>query len=240
MAEGSVGKGKKGGSLMFYREFKLKDGSPGVIILTGKSKNSKTGDLVQSWILRRDMDPIQVRREGLDSSICGDCPRRPALKDQRPEGTRGCYVQVHTAPLAVWRAYHRGSYHDIQDNFSWFWRWAKGKKVRIGSYGDPGKVPWRILDQLFDSFLWKGSVGYTRQWKRLRHPWYRENLMASVMSEDEACRASVKDWYTFRGSPTGKPIGTLETRCPANKGTHCEDCMGCHPSRKRDRVIQEH
>ena len=65
--------------------------------------------------------------------------------------------------------------------------------------------------------------------------------MASVFSSDERSEALARGWYTFRGIRDSQRAELVnETFCPANKGTHCAECMGCNPRRKRDRVIQEH
>jgi len=52
------------------------DGAPIVMIVTGltsKSQNSKTGAMMQTWILREDMDPMEAMRQNVDVSICGAC-----------------------------------------------------------------------------------------------------------------------------------------------------------------------
>ena len=59
------------------------DGAPIVMIMTGlspknPSKNSKTGPMVQTHIVRRDMAPVVAMMSGHDQSICGDCPLRPS------------------------------------------------------------------------------------------------------------------------------------------------------------------
>ena len=55
------------------------DGAPIVVILTALngSMNTKTGHMVQSYILRADIDPVKAAKTGLDASICGDCQHRP-------------------------------------------------------------------------------------------------------------------------------------------------------------------
>ena len=62
------------------------DGTPVMLVLTGlrrPSTNSKTGPMVQSWILREDMHPLEAVKTGADSSICGSCPLRPWLAEHR-------------------------------------------------------------------------------------------------------------------------------------------------------------
>jgi len=58
------------------------DGTPIVLLITGlvrPSKNRKTGPMVQSYILRQDMRPIEAVTTGADAAICGACPFRPTL-----------------------------------------------------------------------------------------------------------------------------------------------------------------
>ena len=52
------------------------DGKPFVVIMTMESKNRKTGNMIQVWIMRDDIDPVEAVREGDDYSICGKCPHR--------------------------------------------------------------------------------------------------------------------------------------------------------------------
>ena len=60
------------------------DNAPIMLVLTGlsalrgeQSDNGKTGPMVQSYIIRRDMTPIEAVTSGNDQSICGNCPLRP-------------------------------------------------------------------------------------------------------------------------------------------------------------------
>ena len=48
------------------------DGAPIIVVATFASKNSKTGDMVQVWIMRADIAPHLAKHSGADSSICGD------------------------------------------------------------------------------------------------------------------------------------------------------------------------
>ena len=50
-------------SFIFYRGPSMLDGAPIVAIATDSS-NSKTGGMVQTWILRADIDPVTAARNG--------------------------------------------------------------------------------------------------------------------------------------------------------------------------------
>src|SRR5580693_8814233 len=79
-----------------------------VIIATAfarKSSNPKTGDMIQVWILARDVNPLQALKTGEDIVVCLDCKHRG-----NGGKNRTCYVRVANAPLGVWKAYQRGMY----------------------------------------------------------------------------------------------------------------------------------
>ena len=82
---------------IFYRGKSPIDGAPLIGIATLTSDNRKTGDMVQTWILREDISPTMARSTGADRSFCGDCPVRGP-----------CYVNWGQAPLNIWKTYHRG------------------------------------------------------------------------------------------------------------------------------------
>ena len=58
------------------------DGSPIVVIINkiwAASKNGKTGALVQSFIIRSDINPVEALKTGDDAAICGHCIHRPRI-----------------------------------------------------------------------------------------------------------------------------------------------------------------
>ena len=61
------------------------DQAPIVVIATMNSSNVKTGNMIQTWILRSDINPVQAVNDGNDYSICGDCPHR-----KNDQGQRSC------------------------------------------------------------------------------------------------------------------------------------------------------
>ena len=84
------------------------DGSPIVVVATKKSNNTKTGDMVQTWIIRSDMKPSEAVQQGLDDAICGDCQARPIMKTQGT-GSGDCYVTM-MGPAAVYKTFKAGKY----------------------------------------------------------------------------------------------------------------------------------
>ena len=69
---------------IIYRGPSLLDGAPIVAIVIGlatDSANVKTGAMLQSYILRDDMHPLDAIASGADYSICGDCSARGTAGD---------------------------------------------------------------------------------------------------------------------------------------------------------------
>ena len=222
------------------------DGRPIVVILTGlqarRSKNGKTGTLVQSWILRTDVDPVAALRTGADASICGQCPHRPLIA--RQIGAAPCYVNVGYAPLAIWSAFRRGSYARAE-TVEQVREALQGRQLRIGSYGDPAAAPvdlWRMLASMAD-----GHVGYTHQWQAVGFDAaaWSPLVMASADSRAEALQAESMGMRYFRVS-IGVDRQDREVSCPASaeggRKAQCSDCMLCGGTTKRARsiVIADH
>ena len=205
------------------------DGSPVVAIATGvekASRNSKTGAMVQVWILAADVSPISAIMTGKDAGICGYCPHRGPL------GKRSCYVNVGKAPSNVWGKWNKGGYEVCRDLTGL----GAGRVIRIGAYGDPAAVPNKIWKTLVSSA--SGWTGYTHQW-RIRTA-LRSILMASVDTKAEQLTAIAKGWRTFRVTPTLESASPMmlksqEISCPASeeagKRTTCIACQLCNGSR---------
>ena len=132
----------KPNGLVLYEGPSLLDGAPIVVIATGlanSSSNSKTGDIIQTWIIRSDIKPTDAVNTGDDASICGSCPHRGTVENGKNVG-RSCYVTVFQAPLNVYKTYHRGRYPLWNGDSEVF----SGRKVRLGAYGDPAAVPRKV------------------------------------------------------------------------------------------------
>lgn len=216
------------------------DGAPIVVVITGikASSNRKTGSMVQSFILRQDLHPVEAIRTGADQSICGDCRHRPILA--RETGEPPCYVETGKAPAAVWRAYQRGRYIKAAPHV--IARFIAGRVLRIGTYGDPAAAPLRVWKALV---VYAASwTGYTHQWQQLGREW-QLLLMASADTPAERARAKLAGWRTFRVS-IGLDRQAGEISCPASKEAgarvQCIDCRLCRGAQiaARDIVISDH
>lgn len=208
------------------------DGAPIVAIVckmqsAGKA-NRKTGDMVQTYILRADVDPVAAVKNGADVSVCGDCAHRGAWDaDQGRMVGRTCYVNLGQGALSVFRAYTRGAYPAITPLQAS--RIIAGRMVRLGTYGDPAAVPplkWRALLHFA-----AGHTGYTHQWRRRIAQGLKGLCMASVETAGEASQARAKGWRTFRIAPAAAPNVGREIVCPASdemgKRLQCIDCKAC-------------
>jgi len=193
------------------------------VIATSGSKNRKTGDMIQVWILPKDTLPTDALKTGEDALVCGDCPLRPALGG-------GCYVNVGQAPNAVWRKYKRGGYHTIM-GFAPF-----DRPLRIGAYGDVAEIPEWIVRDLVDRSP-HGHTCYTAQWRP--RPDLQDISMASVQTYDGWVEANDLGWSTFRVTdPEGEWADALEVPCPADRhNVQCDKCKLCCGNSKGQRSI---
>jgi hypothetical protein len=220
------------------------DGAPIVVIInkiTGKSKNGKTGAIVQSFIIRSDIDPVSALMSGADESVCGQCEHRPITA--RVTGKPPCYVQVGKSVLAVYNAYRRGRY--VKADLETIALALAGKSLRIGTYGDPAAAPvatWqRVSRYVF------ARAGYSHQWQTLGfdHAAWAPLVMASADTIDQAALANLYGMRVFRVS-TGVDKQHGEVTCPASaeggRKATCETCMLCGGTSKlaRDVVIADH
>lgn len=199
------------------------DGSPIVMVMTMRSGNRKTGDMIQTWILRQDVDPVQAIKDRSDSAVCGLCVHRG---DPVTGKGRSCYVNVGQAPLAVYRSYQKGLYPRFQRKH---WGLLSGRKIRFGAYGDPGLVP---LDRLaLLASLADGWTGYTHQWRDI-DAGYADYLMASADSREDYLLARATGYRSFVVLPRGGERPDRAILCLSEaRGTSCLDCTACSGTR---------
>jgi hypothetical protein len=200
---------------IFYRGKSPIDGAPIVGIATLESKNGKTGNMVQTWILREDMHPLAARASGADRAYCGDCPMRSE-----------CYIEWGKAPSQVWKTFARGGYMDLRRKPALMRRIVMGRMVRLGAAGDPAMIPLQHWLKVLEGA--EGWTGYSHQW---REPWaqpMRELTMASVESLEDQDLARAMGWRTYRIRRQGEPLARNEIACPSDTtGRQCIDCRAC-------------
>lgn len=226
---------------IIYNGPSLLDGKPIVVIATYSDRNSKTGRVVQTYILRADINPLEASKTGADVSICGTCPLRgtPTADPARKIAVgRRCYVNLGQGVLIVYRAFINGVYPDAQDPAS---RAAigRGRVVRVGTYGDPAAVPDAVwTDLLSEADTW---TAYTHQ-----KPWRPDIAMQSADSHAEARMHWQAGRRTFRViADLGQLDKANETLCPASKEAgrrvQCAACRLCKGSaRGKSIAIVEH
>jgi hypothetical protein len=214
-------------TFVIYNGPSLIDGAPIVVLAQSNSTNRKTGDMVQTYILRADIDPISASRTGLDSSICGDCIHRGKPSD-KPTGQaidRTCYVTLAHGPLGKYKAYKRGAYPEAFGHKA-IRAIGLGRMVRIGTYGDPCAAP---------SWLWESLVSAAQGWTAYTHGAVNPMPYKIMTSADSLAQAQ-SAWD--RGERTFRVIKSLdqvikgkEIVCPASeemgKRATCETCKLC-------------
>jgi hypothetical protein len=220
-----------------------------VVVATGLngSDNSKTGDMIQVWILCRNQSPVTALNEGRDSAVCGDCIHRGTLVpkgDKTVSVGRRCYVNIQNAPTSIWNAYRRGVYpHASTSDYNLLF---SGRMVRWGAYGDPFFINESIIKRVCEVAF--GHTGYTHQWRNAPD-WMRGYLMASCDSPSDAIDAVAAGWRYFRITTKGDETKLArEISCPASneagKRTVCAKCRLCDGATDGDRrkniVIQDH
>jgi len=233
-------KKRKPTGIILWKGKSLLDGESIMAIATGvfgKSKNPKTGDMIQTYILRTDIDPILARRLGEDKSLCGDCKHKEHST---------CYVNLGQGPKRIFKAFHNDSYREWQDGDS---KYFKNRHIRFGSYGDPASVPFEVWNTLAKNA--KDFTGYTHQWKKCDQR-LKQYCMASVDSikgfNKEFFQAQLMGWRTFRiRESLDNELCENEFVCPASKEagvlTSCEKCNACNgtsQNRKKSPVIMMH
>ena len=235
------------GTILWEGKSRL-DGKPIVVIATPESSNRKTGDLIQTWILRQDIHPVEASQSGEDYSICGNCPHRgtPGIVKGKPTAIgRSCYVILAFGVSQVWQAYKRGNYPVATPDM--LKRLCRGKIIRIGAYGDPVAVPIEVWHNILQ--YGTGHTGYTHQWRNAE-PTYAELCMASVDSPVEQIEANALGWKTFRVKLADQSINSDEMVCPASKESTeqriltgkpatitCEQCKACRGNSAHNNIV---
>jgi len=210
---------------IIYNGPSLLDGKPIVVIATYSNRNSKTGRVVQTYILRADINPLEASKTGEDYSICGDCVMRgtPTSDPERKQAKgRRCYVNLGQGVLIVYKSFLRGVYQtgDARDM-------GRGRFVRVGTYGDPGAVPSQVWDELLsEATTW---TAYSHQ-----SGWRPDIAMQSADTYAQAWAHWREGRRTFRVITGIEHLDKAhEALCPASKEagqrvqcTACKLCKG--------------
>ena len=224
-------------SAIIYNGPSLLDGKPIVVIATYSNRNTKTGHVVQTYILREDIHPLEASKTGEDYSICGDCPMRGEVTTD-PSRTqlkgRKCYVHLSQGVLIVWKAYKRGVYQTGDAATM-----GRGRFVRVGTYGDPAAVP---------AWVWEALLSEAETYTAYSHQsgWRPDIAMQSADTKAEAEAHWSNGHRTFRViADLGQLDKAKEALCPASKEAgrrvQCTACKLCKGSSKGKSIaIVEH
>ncbi len=202
------------------------DGAPIIAVATLSSRNAKTGNMVQVWILRKDVKPNEAVKTGADASICGSCPHRGEVEGGK-NVRRSCYVRVFHGPSSVYRAFERGNYQPLE--VSQIPRALRNRFVRLGAYGDPAALPSEVLEAIVRRAT--GWTAYTHSWAK--RPELAKWCMASCETDMDEKQAHLLGFRTFRLTAT--PMPKLSKRhfiCPASEEAghkvQCFECGACN------------
>jgi len=217
---------------VIYEGPSLLDGMPIVCIATMKSRNEKTGDMVQTWILRSDISPMEANRTGQDYSICGECPSRgiPHARGKGVADERSCYVDLPKAPSNVWKTYKAGKYPRAIGHAA-IAAVGRGRKVRIGAYGDGSAMPGYVTESLLSESA--GHTAYSHQSGLAGSSYDPALYMVSADSLANAMLAWDAGARTFRVvADYAEMVPGREIMCPSESGVHCVACGLCNGTGK--------
>lgn len=212
---------------VIYKGQSLLDGKSIVAIATYSDRNTKTGKVLQTYIIRADISPLEASKSGEDFSICGDCKFRgtPTTDPVRKQAIkRDCYVNLGQGPTIVFKSYMRGVY-PMANNRADRIDLGFGRVVRIGTYGDPAAVPSWVWDQLLTGC--ESHLAYSHQ------SGFRPDIaMQSADTEAQAVAHWNNGARTFRViTDIGDLVKGKEILCPASKEAgrrvQCNACKLC-------------
>ena len=215
-------------TVILWKGPSLINGESIVVLAQSTSTNDKTGNMVQTYILLENVNPLEASRTGQDEAICGNCIHRgkPSNRDSGVAIDRTCYVTLAHAPLGVWKKYKAGGYGNHVCSRQEIVAFGAYRGVRIGTYGDPCAVPSHIWTSLisradFQTAYTHGEVNPLPQY-----------IMTSADSLQDAEKAWEKGERSFRVVSSLRDIVKgKEILCPASeeagKRVQCADCKPC-------------
>jgi len=215
-------------TIILYQGASLINGQPIVALAQSDSTNSKTGNMIQTFILDASVDPLTASRTGKDESICGSCPHRgtPNNNDKGQATNRTCYVTLAHAPLGKYKAYKKGVYGTKTATLKEIAEFGSLQGVRLGTYGDPCAIDNEVWQALTSKALY--STAYTHA---AINP-----MPESIMTSTDNLKQSIDAWgrneRTFRViSHVDQLYKRREILCPASeemgKRATCASCKLC-------------
>lgn len=196
-------------------------------VATKQSGNSKTGGMIQTWIVPDDRTVTESRRQGHDAkSQCAGCPLA---------SNKGCYVgsyYVDGVQKSVW-AGKKAETSDPKVIADYF----RGHKVRFGAYGNPSKLPIGLVRMIAN--VSRGWTGYFHDWHKMTPGKARKYGYFFMASCEPGNRAQAKRLglraFTTRRPGDAVPEGSID--CPSSKGVTCIECGLCAGTSKQAKDI---
>ena len=180
--------------------------------LTSQSKNKKTGNMIGISILPLAEKPSDSIKHKADGPQCGTC----ALAAGTP-GPWSCYVNPISLN-SVWTATVRKKVSKLVGKFLEL----TPTPIRLGTYGDPAKLPLELLKKLVSG---RKYTGYTHEWETC-NPEYSKYLMASIDHTNSKEKAISKGYRTYRILGELDTLDDDEIMCP-HPAVQCADCRLC-------------
>jgi hypothetical protein len=214
---------KPRGLVLYVGPSMLEPGATIAVIATLETSNVKTGDMVQVWIIRVDINPVAASKAGMDSAICGSCVHRHF-------NGGACYVNIGQAPNAVYKAFIAGKYpeYDAEKHE----HFLRDRRIRLGAYGDPAAAPFEVMEYLAN--VGTGHTGYTHQTRHANFdPRFIDICMVSADSPKQAAQWHEKGARTFRVAMEGDAMFDNEIECLSDSvGAQCITCGLCDGSKR--------
>lgn len=190
------------------------------------SSNRKTGDMIQTYLLDRE---TLTSEPSVFGAKCSACPM-----------VNKCYVSrdkmsVRSA-LARLLGEERTSY--AHATLADVLPLLRGRKVRLGTYGDPSALPLADLKAIVNSA--QGHTGYTHFWREIDTE-YSAYLMASVEDSSAELLAQGLGYRSFRvitQETTERDVSSVAVEClNSSVGLTCADCLLCSGTSGRGRKV---
>ena len=195
-----------------------------------KSSNTKTGPMVQVFILHPYLHPWEAAVSLADERMCGTCPMRQGLGGS-------CYVEINKGPASTyssWIKTHNCALHGIDEVLEM----CGGKAVRFGAYGDPAHIPPEIATAIMEVCL--GWTAYTHDWRKPTVANFWKGKAMASCDTTAHYRAAVKaGWAAFVATDVEGLPGAVECLNDTH-GTQCISCLRCNGKKGMSVVIKPH
>ena len=218
---------------MKAKRIEYRQGEALFVFTLGKTRNAKIADsrelVLQTYSYSRQQFELanighQITMDSFfkaDQAVCFDCPFSQ---------NRGCYtakIEQYMGFLSSLRSIgKKQQWEDIPEYSDSIAQqivnMAKGRYVRLGTYGEPSLIPLPLMSQVCGAS--KSWTGYTHQY--MRKPEYAPYLMASLHSDRQMTYAERLGFRAFIASKErlAKPF----VNCPAsNEAGFKSTCSAC-------------